>query len=109
MRMQIRFCSQSDEGSNRLKRKHKMFHLTMALVLLMTLSGKGGSVASSKGSIAEEAGIEAGNEYKAVTAADVKTVEDIIPGDRKIDWDYASIPGGIPERIGFRGDDRQRR
>jgi len=86
-----------------------MFHLTMALVLLMTLSGKGGSVASSKGSIAEEAGIEAGNEYKAVTAADVKTVEDIIPGDRKIDWDYASIPGGIPERIGFRGDDRQRR
>ena len=83
-----------------MKRKHKMFRFTMALVLLVTLSGMVGSVASSKGSVGEEAGIEAGNEYKVVTATDVKTVEEIIPGDRKIDWDYASIPGGIPERTG---------
>ena len=108
-RMQRGFCSQSDEGSNCLKRKHKIFHLTIALVLLVTLSGKVGSVASSKGSVAEEAGIEAGSEHKVVTAADVKTVEEIIPGERDIERGYAGISGGIPERIGFRGYDRQRR
>jgi hypothetical protein len=83
-RMQKGFCSQSDEGSNRLKRKHKIFHLTMALVLLVTLSGKVGSTASSKGSVAEEAGIEAGSEYKVVTVADVMTIKEIFPAIEKL-------------------------
>jgi hypothetical protein len=63
--------SQPDNKANRMKRKQIFGYLVIVLVMLMTLSG----------------GIRA-------SSAD----EEIIPSDRRIDWSYAGIPGGIPER-----------
>jgi hypothetical protein len=81
-----------------MKRKYKMLNLAMVLVLLMALSCVEGNLASSKDIVAEDVGIYAGNENNVVTAADVSAGGEIIPDDRKIDWSYAGIPGGIPER-----------
>ena len=39
--------------------------------------------------------------FSSVTSASgsgIATLEGIIPADRRIDWSYAGIPGGIPER-----------
>jgi hypothetical protein len=81
-----------------MKRKYNMLNLATVLVLLVTLSGAVGSIASSKDSVPEEIAIGVGNENNMVTTADVSAGGEIIPDDRKIDWSYAGIPGGIPER-----------
>ena len=81
-----------------MKRKHKMLNLATVLVLLMTVSGGVGSLASSKDILPQDVGTEAGNEYNMVTVVDVSAAGEIIPNDRKIDWSTTGIPGGIPER-----------
>jgi hypothetical protein len=54
-----------------MQRTLNKLNLAMALALLVTLNGGTGSLASSG---------------------------EIIPDDRRIDWSYAGIPGGIPNR-----------
>jgi hypothetical protein len=61
------------------------FNLATILVLLVTLSGAAGSSASPAFALGESGS-------KKIAAGE------IIPGDRRIDWRYVGIPGGIPER-----------
>jgi hypothetical protein len=81
-----------------MRKKHIRFIFVMVLVLLVTQQGTVGSIASSKDRVPQEAGITADKEYDLTTAMNASPGEDIIPEDRKIDWSYAGIPGGIPER-----------
>ena len=98
-----------------MKSKHKMLNLAMVLVLLLALSPAVGSSATSKDILPEGVGGDAGNEFNVVTgvdaalqkggysgvvseSVDVSAGGDIIPADRKIDWSFAGIPGGIPSR-----------
>jgi hypothetical protein len=64
-----------------MKRKPKLLNLAAVLVFLATLSGAAGNSTSS--TAAWGAGSAAG---------------EIIPAGRRIDWIYAGIPGGLPER-----------
>ncbi len=68
--------------------KSKLIALSsvMVLALLVTLSYTLGSSASSHDIVAEVVGSKA------------SAAEQIIPSDRRIDWSYAGIPGGIPDR-----------
>jgi hypothetical protein len=81
-----------------VKKKHVRCIFVMVLVLLLPQKGAVGSIASSKDSVPQEAGIEADKEYNVVTAMYMSPGGEIIPDNRKIDWSYAGIPGGIPER-----------
>jgi hypothetical protein len=69
-----------------MKRKRKIMNLATVLVLLLTLNSPFGSSALPNDAAQEDAG----------TGEHVE--DEIIPGDRRIDWRYAGIPGGIPER-----------
>jgi hypothetical protein len=79
-------------------KKHVGLILVMVLVLLVTQQGTVGSIASSKDRLPQETVIVVDKEYNLITAKNVNPGEDIIPDDRKIDWGFAGIPGGIPER-----------
>jgi hypothetical protein len=79
-----------------MKRKQILSNLATVLVLLAALSGALGSSVASKGLSAPEAGMYAGSVYRPV--AGVGAGSEIIPADRRIDWSYAGIPGGIPNR-----------
>jgi hypothetical protein len=57
--------------SNRMIAMHKIYHWAAVFSLLMSLSYQGGSISASG---------------------------EIIPDDRRINWSYAGIPGGIPQR-----------
>ena len=81
-----------------MKKKHVRFNIVLALILLVTQKSAVMSVASSKDSLPQEAGNKVDNEDGITTAVNVSPGEDIIPDDRKIDWGFAGIPGGIPER-----------
>lgn len=95
--------------------KHKMGYLAALIVLLLALSWSVGGMASSMDSTSDEDSVEVGNEYNLGTGVDaallksasqgeaggmveVSAAGEIIPAGRKIDWSYAGIPGGIPER-----------
>jgi hypothetical protein len=67
-----------------MKRALKKLNLAAVLVLLVTLNGATGSLALSEDVVPQDVGIDAGNE--------------IIPAGRRIDWSYAGIPGGVPDR-----------
>jgi hypothetical protein len=98
-----------------MKRTHKMVNLATVLVLLVSLGDAMGGLALSKDTIPNINGIEAVKESKVVTGVDASMMlagnwrevsevvdgdpgGDIIPADRKIDWSYSGIPGGIPKR-----------
>jgi len=69
-----------------MNQKRKILNLVTVLVLLVTLNSPLGSSASTEDVVLTDAG----------TGEHVE--DEIIPGDRRIDWRYAGIPGGIPER-----------
>jgi Pectate lyase superfamily protein len=68
-----------------MKAKPGLLNLATVLVLLAMLGSAPGSSASK----AIASGKAGGN---------VSAAGEIIPADRRIDWSYAGIPGGIPER-----------
>ena len=69
-----------------MQRAPQKLNLAMVLVLLLSLNGPVVSSASSGDAVPQGAGID------ALPGAG------IIPDNRRIDWSYAGIPGGIPER-----------
>jgi hypothetical protein len=81
-----------------MKKKCVIYFLIAVLVLLVTQNESIGSIASSYDSAPREAGIGAGNADNLTTATNTSASDEIIPDDRKIDWGYAGIPGGIPKR-----------
>ena len=66
-----------------MNKKFKMHYTAIMLVILLALSYAAESWASSQ---------------DTPPGTEVSEAEDIIPDDRKIDWSYAGIPGGIPDR-----------
>jgi hypothetical protein len=66
-----------------MNKKFKMHYTAITLVILLALSYAAESWASSQ---------------DTPPGTEVSEAEDIIPDDRKIDWSYAGIPGGIPDR-----------
>jgi hypothetical protein len=65
-----------------MKRRHSLLSCWAVLILLAALSYTSHDPALSKNMIAEDAG----------------KLEEMLPGERKIDWSHVGIPGGIPER-----------
>jgi hypothetical protein len=74
-----------------MNRAHQTVHWAMALILLASLSG----VAGRPANLPDQRGFETGDGGRAKEAS---APAEIIPGARRIDWSYAGIPGGIPER-----------
>ena len=94
-----------------MERKHKIVNLAAVLLLLLVFAETPGSIAAPSGGITSPAGgiaSPAGSlaaspvAYKSVAAGTGSiagsTAGEIIPSARRIDWSYAGIPGGIPER-----------
>ena len=81
-----------------MRKKHFSYICAITLILLVTQQGTVSSIASSTDCLPQEAGITVGIEHDLTPSMSVSPSEEIIPDDRKIDWSYAGIPGGIPER-----------
>jgi hypothetical protein len=72
-----------------------MLNLAVSLIWLISLFATVNSPAASKDN-SPDAGVETFSPDHDINGVDASG--EIIPGDRRIDWSYAGIPGGIPER-----------
>jgi len=81
-----------------MKRKHKFFNWVTLLASLFTLMSIFEHVTLSNKASAGAGQTTAGNKYFKGSFVDAGGDGEIIPNDRKIDWSYAGIPGGIPDR-----------
>lgn len=81
-----------------MKRTRSRLPLTAILITLFALIGTVGGVAFSSDLAADFSTESTNGEPAPLTAAETGTAIDIIPNDRRIDWSYAGLPGGIPDR-----------
>lgn len=90
-----------------MKSKLKLLGVILVLLFLAITSVLGGSIGSSQEPIPTVTNVLGGSSTSSrgiiptttsVSRSSNASSREIIPADRRIDWSYAGIPGGIPKR-----------